>query len=84
MLCSCIRLGATMSWTLHLHRYGGRAMCGRSIDACVLLTEDYVRLRNDRRPCRSCLRAAAADDARQTDEWRKLDGSDYEPMQDEE
>lgn len=61
-------------WKLHLHRYGGRAMCGRGIGAETQdVTDDESTFNASDRQCKSCRRAQDADDAKEMARERALD-----------
>jgi hypothetical protein len=50
---------------IHLHRYGGRTMCGRSIDDPFLsFVDDEPRFHDSLVACSTCKRATASDDER--------------------
>jgi hypothetical protein len=58
-------------WKLHLHRYGGRAMCGRGIGAETQdVTDDETTFNESGRQCKACRRAQDADDRKAMDRER--------------
>ena len=59
---------------MHVLRYGGRVMCGRSIDDVTYLVEDGELAAFDGARCKTCMRAVEADNERGLAEDRELDG----------
>lgn len=59
-----------MKTRLHLHRYGGRVLCGRDIDE-VWHTAGDILFQNSPNACRSCDRARVVDDEREMQAQRE-------------